>query len=57
MIFSKLIKEQKAKARTSDSADERATHTETEGIELSDEQIEALTGGIHIRADLSTTQK
>lgn len=57
MKFNKLTKEQKAKARTDKSVDERATLTETEGIELSDEQIEALAGGIHIRADLSMTQK
>lgn len=45
MRFDDLTEEQKAKARSADSADELFALAELEGVELTDEQLESVAGG------------
>lgn len=46
MSFTEPTKEQKANARASEPADELASRADAERTELSDEQVEGLSGGI-----------
>lgn len=45
MDFNGLTEEQKAKARACESAEELVALAEAEGIELSDDQLNAIAGG------------
>lgn len=45
MNFNDLTEEQKAKARACKSADELIELAEAEGVKLTDEQLEAISGG------------
>lgn len=45
MKFNKLTDEQKAKARACASEDELIALAKAEGVELTDEQLEGVTGG------------
>ena len=45
MEFSELTPEQKAKARACSTPEELAALAEAEGVELSDEQLEGISGG------------
>lgn len=47
MDFEKLTDEQKAKARACRSEEELMALAETEGVELSDDQLEAVSGGVN----------
>ncbi|MDO4797061.1 MAG: hypothetical protein Q4A01_03470 [Coriobacteriales bacterium] len=47
MDFNKLTNKQKAKARACKTAEDLAALAEEEGMDLSDEQLNAVTGGVN----------
>lgn len=46
MDFDGLTEDQKARIRTCESADELRAIAEEQGLELSDDQLEAVSGGV-----------
>ena len=56
-IFDNLTDEQKEKAKACKTADEFKEFAEKEGIELTDEMLDAVAGGVKGRLDLNGHSK